>query len=144
MSIQARQELCSKLVFQHASQKADLLDVNKTQTQLIALLLGLTNMGWHIEITAVRSDHSDDSGLGFHCHAHGFCADLWPLANATPGNYIDANEPKFAQFLHDASISPWLYQIGLAGSAWMQTNVDAAGPTVFADSGPDHIHLGAN
>ena len=114
-----------------------------TQTQLIALLLDLVNAGFHMEITAVRTDHSDDSALGEHCHANGYCADLWPLGSSTPGDYLDATNPYFQQFLEAAAASPWLYQIGLAGSAWTASNAAAAGPTVFQDDGQDHIHLGA-
>ena len=144
MSIQAREKLVVQLVFQRDSQSTDLLDVNLTQTELIALLLDLTNKGWHIEITAVRSDHSDDSALGLHSHANGYCADLWPLASATPGDYLDASSASFRLFLADAADSSWLYQIGLAGSANTPENMAAAGPTAFADDGADHVHLGAN
>lgn len=144
MSLEARHSLVNRLVFQRESQRDDLLNMNLTQTQLIALLLDLVNEGHHIEITAVRSDHSDDAYLGFHCHAHGFCADLWPLASSTPGDYLDASDSRFAKFLHDAAQSEWLHQVGLAGSSWSQANVDAAGPTVFHDDGADHIHLGAS
>jgi hypothetical protein len=143
MSIQARQDLVSKLVFQRDSQRNDLMDPNMTQTTLIALLLELVNKGHHIEITAVRSDHSDDSALGLHCHANGYCADMWPLGSATPGDYLDAGNPYFQQFLRDAAGSSWLYQIGLAGSAYTDANVAAAGSTVFHDDGADHVHLGA-
>jgi hypothetical protein len=143
MSIQARQALVSKLVFQNSSQQSDLLDPNMTQTTLIALLLDLVNKGHHIEITAVRSDHPDDSALGLHCHANGYCADLWPLGSATPQDYLNATNPYFQQFLQDAAASSWLYQIGLAGSAWTSANQTAAGQTVFQDQGADHVHLGA-
>jgi hypothetical protein len=143
VSQQARDALVAKLVFQDDTQASDLENVNLTQTQLIALLTDLTNKGWHIEITAVRSDHSDDSALGFHCHAHGFCADLWPLASAEAGDYLDATDPRFQSFLKDAAASSWLYQIGLAGSAYTDANVAAAGPTAFQDDGADHVHLGA-
>jgi hypothetical protein len=143
MSQQARNALVSELVFQDATQSSDLENVDLTQTQLIALLLDLTNKGWNIEITAVRTDHSDDRSLGLHCHANGYCADLWPLASSAPQDYLDAGDPRFQQFLSDAAASPWLYQIGLAGSAYTPANVTAAGPTVFQDDGADHVHLGA-
>ena len=84
MSLQARQDLVNKLVFQRDSEKSDLMDPNMTQTTLIALLLDLVNKGHHIEITAIRTDHSDDSSLGLHCHHNGYCADLWPLAQRRP------------------------------------------------------------
>lgn len=143
MSQEARDALVQKLVFQADSQRSDLENIDLTQTQLIALLTELTNRGWNIEITSVRTDHSDDSALGYHCHAHGFCADLWPLESMSPGDYVDGNSAQFAEFLKDCSESKWLYQIGLAGSAWTDANAAAAGPTVFHDDGADHIHLGA-
>ena len=95
MSQQARQYLVSKLFFQDDTQKPDLLDENKTQTDLIALLVELVNKGHHIEITAVRTDHSNDSGLGEHCHANGYCADMWPLSGPTAGAWLDAGDPYF-------------------------------------------------
>jgi hypothetical protein len=118
MSQTAREALVDSghLFFQRDSQRTDLLDENLTQTTLIALLSDLVAKGYHVELTAVRSDHSDDSALGFHCHAHGFCADLWPLTGPTPG---------------------------LAGSADTPANRAAAGATVFSDSGADHVHLGS-
>ena len=143
MSQEARDALVKKLVFQKDSQRSDLENIDLTNTALIALLTELTNRGWNIEITSVRTDHSDDSALGYHCHAHGFCADLWPLASNVAGDYLGAGDPEFAEFLKDAAESPYLYQIGLAGSAWTTTNAAAAGPTVFQDDGQDHIHLGS-
>jgi hypothetical protein len=143
MSIAARVALCEKLVFQRPSQRTDLETVGVTQTQLIALLLDLTGKGHHIEITAVKSDHSDDGILGEHSHYNGYCVDCWPLASATPGDYLDASDSRFQKFLRDAAASAWLYQIGLAGSAWTDANAAAAGPTAFHDDGADHVHLGA-
>jgi hypothetical protein len=143
MSQETRDNLVAKLVFQKASQRSDLLDDDLTQTYLIGLLDYLAQKGWNMEITAVRTDHSDDSHLGFHCHAHGFCADLWPLASDTPGDYLDASDPRFQQFLTDAAGAPFLYQIGLAGTADTLANRKAAGPTVFSDGGADHLHLGS-
>ena len=145
MSQEARQNLVDSpnTIFQHDSQRADLLDENKTQTQLIALLSDLVSKGHIIEFTAIRSDHHDDSGLGFHCHAHGFCSDCWPLASTKPGDYLDASDPRFVQFCHNAAIDPYEYQEGLAGSALTHAAVIAAGSGFFTDDGGDHIHLGA-
>ena len=144
MSLAARQYLVSKLVFQHESQKQDLLNPAVTKTELIALLLDMVHAGLILEITAVKSDHHDDSNLGYLCHFNGFCADCWPLADSTPGNYLDANDPRFQSFLRVASQSVWLHQIGLAGSAWTHANEDAAGKSSFQDDGGDHVHLGAS
>jgi hypothetical protein len=145
VSQEARQQLVNLLVFQRDTERGDLLDPNRTQTQLVALLLDLAQShGWHIEITAVRTDHHDDSGLGLHCHANGYAADCWPLASAAAGDYLDAGDSRFQTFLRDAAASAWLYQTGLAGSAYTATNMAAAGPRAFQDDGADHVHLGAN
>ena len=93
MSQQARQYLVSKLFFQDDTQKPDLLNENMTQTDLIALLVELVNKGHHLEITAVRTDHSNDSGLGEHCHANGYCADMWPLTGPTAGRLPRRGRP---------------------------------------------------
>jgi hypothetical protein len=145
MSIEARKALVDHphTFFQAQSQRDDLLDPNKTRTELIALLTDLVNAGHIIEFTAIKSDHHDDSDLGEHCHFNGYCADCWPLASASAGDYLDASDERFAAFLRDAAHSQWLYQIGLAGSAYTERNVAAAGPSAFHDDGGDHVHLGA-
>lgn len=143
MSQQARDALVKKLVFQKDSQRSDLETIGVTQTNLIALLTDLTDRGWHIEITAVKTDHHDDSALGLHSHFNGYCVDCWPLASATPGDYLDADSQEFADFLADADDSAYHYQTGLAGSANTAANQEAAGPSWFPDTGGDHVHLGA-
>lgn len=145
MSVEARQTLVAhpNTIFRSDTQRQDLLDPNKTQTYLIALLTYLVEKGHVILFTAIRSDHHDDSTLGVHCHANGYCADVWPLASTNATDYIDAGDSRFEAFLRDAATSVALYQIGLAGSAATQVNFAAAGPTAFQDSGADHIHLGA-
>lgn len=145
MSEQARQDLVDSrnVVFERDSQRLDLLSTNTTETGLIALLIELTGKGHIIEFTAICSDHRDDSGLGLHCHSYGYAADLWPLNSDQPGDWMSASNPRFAQFLRDAAASQYIYQIGLAGSAWTETNKVAAGDTCFEDDGADHIHLGA-
>jgi hypothetical protein len=151
MSLQARQSLVNspKTFFQRDTQRSDLLDPSKTQTQLIALLLGLVAQGNILEFTAICTDHHDDSGLSSDpgsgypgTHAHGWAADCWPLASETAGDYLDAGDPRFQAFLHDVGASPWLYQVGLAGSADTGANHAAAGSTCFSDDGADHVHLG--
>jgi hypothetical protein len=101
--------------------------------------------GWPIEFTMIRTGHHDDvvpgtSGVG--THWLGWAYDCWPLASNTPGDYLDAGDPRFEQFLKDAAGAPYLFQIGLAGSADTETNRAAAGTTVFSDDGPDHVHFG--
>jgi hypothetical protein len=145
MSIKERKALVEHphTIFRRQSQRDDLLDPDKTQTDLIALLADLVNKGHIILFTAVRSDHGDDSYLGFHCHAHGFCADVWPLASPQDGDYLDAGDSRFVKFCHDAGFDPYEHQVGLAGSAWTHADVIAAGSGVFHDDGADHVHLGA-
>lgn len=144
MSMEARQMLVDspRTFFQAESQREDLLNPEITQTYLIAMLLALVNKGWNLEFTAIKSDHHDDSALGEHCHFNGYCADLWPLASPAAGNYLNAASPAFQQFLRDVAASPYLYQVGLAGSADSSVNRDCAGATCFEDDGGDHIHIG--
>ena len=145
MSVEARLALVAspRTFFQNDTQRADLDDPATTQTGLIALLTELVAKGHNIEFTAIKSDHHDDSNLGEHCHFNGYCADLWPLASETAGDYLDAGDPRFAAFLRDVDASQWTYQIGLAGTAWTSANAVAAGDSVFHDDGADHVHIGA-
>lgn len=146
MSIEARQALVASphTIFQRQSQRDDLLSPETTQTGLIALLSDLVAKGHIILFTAIKSDHHDDSAGGVHCHFNGYCADVWPLNSTNPTDYIDATDPRFQRFLEDASVNPFLHQIGLAGSADCSADLHAAGETVFEDSGGDHVHLGSH
>lgn len=149
MSQEARDKLVGALVFQKASQKSDLDSTALTHTELIALLTYLVfDRGWPIEITAVRTDHHDDSGLSWPpeyvgSHAHGWAVDCWPLNTLVAGDYVDASNARFQRFLDDCRVAPYLDQIGLAGTAWSTENANCAGPTAFHDDGADHIHLGS-
>ena len=145
MSQEARDALVAspQTFFQADSQRTDLENEAITQTGLIALLSELVLKGWAIEFTAIKTDHHDDSNLGLHCHFNGYCADLWPLASKTAGDYLDAGDPRFQAFLRDVDASSWTYQIGLAGTAWTSANAVAAGDAVFHDDGEDHVHVGA-
>lgn len=148
MSIAAREALADRVIFDNPCQREDILSPTRTQTQLIALLLKLVNKGHFIQLTAVRCDHSDDSALGEHSHANGWCADFWFLKAFVRDDWMDADDPRFAQGLLDLRESggqddPMLHQIGLAGSAWTPANAAAAGPTAFHDDGADHVHVGA-
>jgi len=144
MSIEARQALVNSpnTIFQADSQRADLLDPALTQTGLIAFLQVLCAK-WPVEFTAIKSDHHDDSALGLHCHFNGYAADCWPLASAKAGDYLDAGDARFQEFLADAATIVTHYQTGLGGSAYTATNMTAAGPTAFEDDGADHVHFGA-
>lgn len=145
MSLQARKWLVAhpNTIFQRQSQRDDLLDLNKTKTENVALLIELVKKGHIIEFTAIKSDHHDDSALGEHCHFNGYCDDCWPLASNKAGDYLDASDPRFQQFLKDAADSPYIHQIGLAGTAVTKDNIAAAGAPYFEDSGSDHVHLGS-
>jgi hypothetical protein len=146
MSQQARQYLVNHphTIFQRDSQKSDLLDETKTKTELIALLTELIAKGHIILFTAVVTDHHPDACLGLHSHENGFCADTWPLNSTAPTDYVNADDPEMDSYLADGARSPWLYQIGLAGSADTSGDSAAAGDTKFSDGGADHIHLGAD
>ena len=137
------------LFFQDGTQSTDLQNVDFTQTELIAALCFLVfERGWPIEITAVRTDHRDDSDLGappsyFGTHAHGWAVDCWPLNTRTAGDYIDATVGRFQRFLGDVAEAPFHKQTGLVGDgADSAVNFAAAGPTAFQDDGGPHIHLG--
>lgn len=142
MSLQARQKLCEKLVFQdehngtaNPTQRSDILNPDKTNTNLIAFLIDAVRYA-AIEITAVRSDHHDD---GPHGHAGGFAADGWFIVGP-PGSYID----NVTVGCEQAVRSPWCRQLGLAGSAWTQAPASLQNDAkVFEDSGADHLHFGA-
>jgi hypothetical protein len=149
MSIAARAELCTRLMFQRDSQKEDLMNPAMTNTALIAGLLELTN-NFEIVITAVRSDHHDDGPYG---HAGGFAADLWVNDSANPTDYADAGSLTMQRFLRNVGQSEWVWQVGLAGSADTPENRAATGlpyeswnapKTVFSDDGADHIHFGVD
>lgn len=146
MSLQARSALVNHphTLFQRESQRDDLMDPHLTQTDLIALLLELVGKGHIILFTAVRSDHHDDSALGVHSHANGYAADTWPMNSTAPTDYATADSERMTAFLVDAAKSPFLFQIGLAGSADTAKDEIAAGRTVFGDGGEDHCHLGSS
>lgn len=143
MSIQARQELVNKLMFQDESQKDDLLNPEVTQTDLIQLLTDLVNKGHHIVITAVKSDHHDDSNLGEHCHFNGWCVDCWANASQNPTDYLAVDDPRLLAFIKDAGLDTDTYQIGETPDAYTARMIAAANGKVFEDDGGSHIHLGS-
>jgi hypothetical protein len=150
MSTQARAALINsgQIVFRSEIQKLDFTNESPgagLQTDCIALLTEICIVKKHIiVITAAMHDHSNDSCLGFHSHADGFCVDCWPLLDKTdPTSYVPSIGQMMDSFLADCARSVWLYQIGLAGSADSRANEIAAGRTEFTDDGADHIHLGA-
>jgi hypothetical protein len=145
MNTQRRYEICNRLVFQNPVQKFDLLNPAKTTDALLGGLYQLViTEGRHIEITAVRSDHHDDSCLGPLAHACGHAIDFWPLNSNKPGDYIDGSCELFSTFLNALTHLPHVRQIGLAGSAFTAENLLILGPLGFVDGGADHIHFGAS
>ncbi len=153
MSAEARQTLVDSghLIFQDEhddtadpTQRADFLDPRYTNTNLIAFTAALIAKGYHVEITAVNRDHSDDSALGYHCHHNGFAWDGWPLTGPIPGEYLDQSDPVFARFLGDATSCAFYLKTGLAGEAATPENFAAAGAAVFHDDGADHVHFEVN
>ena len=151
MSAQARLRLVNACVIRDLSSITDLLNedpLTGTNTDLIALLLDAVaaakQLSAYVLLTSVRTDHSDDSALGAHSHAHGYCADTWLLATKNDGDYIDASAPIFGSWLAAIRRSPWLYQIGLAGSAATSVNLSICAPYGFTDDGDDHVHLSAH
>jgi hypothetical protein len=129
------------LFFQNDSDKTDLLNPEITQECLINWFSIIIKKGYHVVTTAVKTSHHDDSGLGLHCHFNGYCADLWPLTGPNPTAYIDQSSEEFRQFLKDAQ-NEYLYQTGLTPDCYTESNIEAAGSTVYLDDGGSHVHIG--
>jgi hypothetical protein len=153
VSIEARKGLVNSpnTIFRTNTQREDLLDTTKTNTNLIALLGNVIAKGHIIEFTAIHSDHHDDSALApgpLHVGTHqggtlgGYAADCWPLASQKQGDFLDSSDPRFISFCHDVGFDPFELQRGLAGSAFTHDAVVAAGSGVFHDDGGDHVHIG--
>jgi hypothetical protein len=135
--------VASHLVFQDSGpQKSDVLSIaHGAQTELIAFLEHMIKCGHHIEVTAIRSDHSCD-GMGVGYHYQGWAIDCWPLNSTRPGDYMSVDTHEFRQFLVDAIAGPFYFQTGLGGSANTVVNQFAAGAAWFPDNDEDHIHFG--
>lgn len=152
MTLQAREQLVNsgRLIFTKDTQKQDLLDPRVTRTELIALLANVVLLGnqW-FQVTAVYSDHHDDTALGAPplydgTHFHGWAMDGWPNASGALDDFLDARDPRFGDFLRLLPKAPYYFQTGLAGSAWTNHNRTVAGGGVFHDDGADHVHIGAH
>jgi len=156
MSLEARAAVANSphIIYRSFEQRNDIARTNGVQTQLIAMLEYLVGHGAIIEVTALKSDHSDDTtdchtGPPY-CgtHAHGWSVDCWPLLVATPyeqrqeSDYMDAGDPRFQHFLRLVAQGPYLHQIGLGGSAYADADILASGSTCFRDDGEDHVHIG--
>jgi hypothetical protein len=135
MSIEARMQVVksSRVFFQHDSDRADFINPNTTNSNLVALVLHSLDDGFNIEFTAVNTDHHYD---GTTEHSAGLAFDSWPLASAHAGDDF-----------------PGIRNIGLAAEAYTPGNVaatglpevtdveDASGPVVFRDDGGSHVHF---
>jgi hypothetical protein len=147
MSQQARQAVVDSphTIFQADSQRSDLLDTTKTDSNLIALVQFLLDRGHIIGFTAVNTDHHYD---GTTEHSAGLAFDGWPMNSTTPGDWVTDLKP----YLNDVAAFPGIRNIGLAGSAYTPDNVAATGlvetqnvesasaAVVFHDDGADHVH----
>lgn len=140
MSLAARQSLCNLLSFEDNAAKGDLMDVNRTSTFLVALLEDLVLKAAHpILITAIRSDHHDDSGLGHFGHSGGWAADLWHA------DWEKVGDEKIRDVIVALIANPYCWSIGLAGYAQKFANLSSPDPRVviFLDDGADHVHCQA-
>lgn len=135
-----RAALVARLNFKIDSCRTDLLDGSITCLPLIQHLTFILDGGFNLELTMVKTGHHND---GPHGHFGGYAADGWFLKDRTNGDWVDAGAPAFQVGLRRAAKSPHLRQTGLAGTAYTPANMAAAGPTVFKDSGDDHVHFGA-
>lgn len=166
MSIEARESLVknSHLIFQPGSyydaMQEDLLAIGTpgttytgTQTTLIALLQYLIDKGHILELTMVQTGHHDD---GVNGHAGGCAADCWPLESSTEGDWLDAGDQRFQQFLYDIGKFAEAYQTGMVGDGsdsdtnfhyaakgYQERGAYVDGVSTFQDSGGAHVHMGA-
>ena len=143
MSIETRQKLVDddRLVLDHHSQKADLLDPEKTNTWLVEFLLKLLDAQDHpILITALNTDHDP----GTH-HEAGRGVDLW---NA---DWASVGDDKIVDVMHAAGKiaatgQPTLVEVGLSGTAAYYVTYVTWPPTcaVFIEDygfNNEHVHF---
>jgi hypothetical protein len=132
-----------ELAFNDPLAHADLDDPDKTDTFVIAALLDLQQRQKHrILITAVRSDHSDDSCLGADAHAFGKSVDCYHADWATVG------DDKIVDVITALIYNPYVWSIGLGGfpAQYLQRFQELAAKVddriiVFQDNGEDHVHF---
>jgi len=128
--------------FNKAPNHADILNENKTQTNLIEMIVNLLNKNHIIYFTAINSDHHDDSSKGLHSHHNGYAFDCWPMRTDKPEDYFDVDSEGFLKFLHDASTHMYYYQIGLTPDCHTKAAIAVSGNNCFEDDGASHIHIG--
>ena len=119
--------------YTNLTQKADLLNVALTNTDLIAALKLALDQGFIIQVTSVRSDHGDDSCLGppgvyNHGHAHGYALDCW--CEDLQG---------FVQ--HLCTDNPLVTKVGLGGPQAQALQIFPGATLVFPDNDEPHIHF---
>ncbi len=131
--------------------RSDMLDESKTDSNLVALFQHIIAGGFCIGVMAVNSDHHYD---GTTEHSAGLAFDGWPLNRAVWGDWVDSD--KLGPYLKHVAAFPGIRNIGLAGTAYTTPNIDATGllvtqdvesanqSVVFHDDGADHIHHGCH
>lgn len=148
MSLQTRQLVANALIYQNpALQKFQLTAKNEhggyiVHTNMIQLLHDILFVfKAPFLVTAIKTDHHDDSCLGAHSHFAGKCIDGWFLSGLGPTDYMMPDDASFAIWLKQIAHHPLTYSIGLGGSAYTPPLRLACAPIGFEDSGEDHIHL---
>lgn len=157
MSQQARELLCSKLIFKdehdgtaNPTQRADLMDPAMTDSGLVAMMLDVIKEDYFfVEVTAVRRDHLTIDGPNGH-NPGGCGLDGYFLKSRTHADWLDPTSPHFADGLEQAFASPWRRQIGLGGDTQTAENFTAIHDpamidtdSAFHDNSSDHIHFGS-
>jgi hypothetical protein len=141
VSLTTRQELVAAVQCANPSDISDLLNPQKTNTYLIALLSDLKGRCGHpLLITAVNTDHHPD-GNG-HGHSKGWAADLWN------GDYGKVGDDKVFDIIKALVVNPYCWTIGLAGKAQQYAEASHSLVTdkrqiIFLDEGLDHVHVQA-
>jgi len=141
-----RQAVTNAVHIQNAIAFNDLLDFSKTQTDLIALLARAAlpasdgGLGFDVLLTAINSDHHDDSCLGIHTHHSGYAVDIGTVNGVDIGD--NPQTLLFCQAM--AGNNKWVVKVGLGGpaSAFMQQlSISFPQTIVFVDNQQPHVHL---
>lgn len=136
-STETRERVVALLTFPEGDTQGrdDLLDPNRTKTELIALLEELQSMGFTgdnaIEATSVRGDHGSDPPGSVHGHEEGFAIDIWA------GDRV--------KLLEALTRCRYAWSVGLGGSANKACGASVTWPgypfVVFDDNNSDHVHV---
>ena len=151
MSNQMRQRVTELVTIQNEIAKGDLLDPNKTKTELIAALARFVlppaegGLGFHLLLTAINSDHHDDSARGPHSHRAGYCADIGSVADVLdPLNMEDVGSGAITGDFVKACMEAngWVSSVGLGGPATIFLNLSALwDKPLWKDNDEPHVHL---